>query len=415
MEAIDFLKTAEAIRTKYKIERTSRLAHLHASRQGLRGNVRWFSTPEPYLHEPELIRSTLPATGVAFIGGQSGAGKTFLAIELAFCVALGLPFAGRQIERPGGVIYLAFEGAGTIAGRVAARRQSLEYPDAVLPFAMVEGFGPVLKPKDYEALGNKVRKIASQMRVKHDGAAPKLVVIDTVAAAGMIAPDSENDPGAWQAIFDGLNPIARDHDLLFILVHHMGKSTEAGLRGSSNARAGADAVLAMTCQRDEITGDTANHNLALTKSRSAPEGSIAAVTLEPVMIGQRDDGSPVMSCVLKFDTATKVVSVQRGRGRKPNRGRVALKNALDDAIQAHGVDQRVHGKAGSPAIRAVAYDNVVEAFEKFYATGKQAGDPKRHDALRMALRRAVDACPEVAQGHWESNDWVWLPKGWSDE
>jgi AAA domain len=36
---------------------------------------------------------------IAFIGGQSGAGKTFIAVHLGVCLASGLPFFGRTIER----------------------------------------------------------------------------------------------------------------------------------------------------------------------------------------------------------------------------------------------------------------------------------------------------------------------------
>jgi hypothetical protein len=38
----------------------------------------------------ELVKGTLPYTGIAFIGGQSGAGKTFIAIDLAVALALGI-------------------------------------------------------------------------------------------------------------------------------------------------------------------------------------------------------------------------------------------------------------------------------------------------------------------------------------
>ena len=42
----------------------------------------------------ELIKKFLPACGVAVTGGQSGAGKTFVEIHKAVCLATSLPFFG---------------------------------------------------------------------------------------------------------------------------------------------------------------------------------------------------------------------------------------------------------------------------------------------------------------------------------
>ena len=391
------------------------LSRINAKRPGKpfdqRGVVSFLSEARPYRHAPELIRDTLPLTGVAFLAGQSGAGKTFLAVELAVCLMTGTAFAGRTIDETGGVVYVAAEGAGTIEGRLSARRTRLADPDVTLPFAVVEGFGPILTPQDYEAFGLKLSAINSEMQARL-GVPVKAVIIDTVAAAGMIKPDSENDPGAWQAIFDGLNPISKALGALFIPIHHHGKSADAGLRGSSNARAGADAVLALTATRDETTGDVRDHNLALVKSRSAAEGSLAQVTLEPVEIGQRPDGTPVTTLVLNFDTGIIIKSV--ARGRKPSKGRIALKNALEDALRDRGTKVRVHGQENAPEVKAVSYDFLADAFSRFYLTGHSSGDPKRHDAIRMALRRAIEASNDVSLGRWHETDWAWLPHGWKE-
>ena len=135
----------------------------------------------------------------------------------------GKPFAKRTIEQIGGVLYVAFEGAGTIEGRLSAKRTRLDDPNASFPFAILEGFGPILKPQDYDAFSKKLSAVAAEMQSRF-GVPMRAVIVDTVAAAGMIKPDSENDPGAWQSVFDGLNPVSKALGALFILIHHMGKS-----------------------------------------------------------------------------------------------------------------------------------------------------------------------------------------------
>jgi hypothetical protein len=43
----------------------------------------------------ELVSQTVPLEGICFVAGQSGGGKTFVAIELATSLSCQLPFFGR--------------------------------------------------------------------------------------------------------------------------------------------------------------------------------------------------------------------------------------------------------------------------------------------------------------------------------
>ncbi|TGS61796.1 hypothetical protein EN844_28920 [Mesorhizobium sp. M3A.F.Ca.ET.201.01.1.1] len=91
-----------------------------ANNNNRRGVLTFIGEDEPYAAKPELVRDTMPRTGVGFYGGQSGAYKTFFAIHSATCFMTGEPLAGRDIERTGGVVYWAAEGEGTIGGQVPA-------------------------------------------------------------------------------------------------------------------------------------------------------------------------------------------------------------------------------------------------------------------------------------------------------
>lgn len=42
---------------------------------------------------PQLVQKLIPQQGICFIGGQSGAGKTFVAIDLAVSLASGTSFS----------------------------------------------------------------------------------------------------------------------------------------------------------------------------------------------------------------------------------------------------------------------------------------------------------------------------------
>ena len=57
-----------------------------------------FSGDEPPAPQTMLIDGVMPLQGLPFIGGQSSAGKTFIAVMLACCAATGKPFMGREVK-----------------------------------------------------------------------------------------------------------------------------------------------------------------------------------------------------------------------------------------------------------------------------------------------------------------------------
>src|ERR1700743_3417963 len=156
-----------------------------ANDNGVRGKLVFFGEDRTYMPKPELVRNTMPRTGVGFFGGQSGAYKTFFSIHAATCFMTGEPLSGRDIERTGGVVYLAAEGEGTIEGRLKGRRTRLAKPDAELPFYLLTGMGAIADANGYRALEARLSEAAADMRARFK---IELVafIVDTVAAAGMI-------------------------------------------------------------------------------------------------------------------------------------------------------------------------------------------------------------------------------------
>lgn len=373
-----------------------------------RGSVVFMGEPSKYTPQPELVRDTIPRNGVGFFGGQSGAWKTFFSLHAGTCFMTGEPLAGRNIERIGGVVYLAAEGAGTIEGRMAARRKRLANPSEILPFYRVDGLGAIIDARGYSALEQRCAEAAEDCRERFDLPLVALF-IDTVAAAGMIAEDKENDPGAWQKVFDGLQPIATRLDIVIILIHHAGKNAAAGLRGSSNARAGADFALMLSCDRDELTGKSANHFLSLSKSRDAPEGPIASIRAEPVVIGYRDDQSPVTSLTLDFGLG----EAPAAKGKKPTRAEQDFMSALGRTE----LDRvRVRGESDAPLVQAAKLADVRCEFDAVYVTAEADG-AKAKDARRNQFKRGLAAAVKrraVHTGTWADTEWVWFAEADSD-
>ena len=375
-----------------------------AANDNERGVLQFLGEDRDYVPKPELIRDTVPRTGVGFFGGQSGALKTFFSIHAATCLMTGEPLAGREIERSGGVVYLAAEGEGTIEGRMKARRMQMDDPTEILPFFTLTNFGSIDDQAAYVALEGRLKLAAERMERRFNVPLVALIV-DTVAAAGMIPEDKENDPGAWQKVFHALQPISERLDIVIILIHHAGKNAAAGLRGSSNARAAADFALMLACDRDEITGDTQNHYLHLAKSRDASEGPIAAIQKRVVEIAKRDDGSPITTLVLDFDLNGKAPARKTKTSKTDRPFREAFAAAERQNV-------RVHGERDAPEVQAAKVEDVRTEFALRYVTA-QSDAAKRADAVRTAFRLAVTRARETGDyitGSWGDAEWIWTSK-----
>ena len=66
-----------------------------------------------------LIKSHLEVESIAMIFGAPACAKSFLAMDIAFCVAIGIDWNGNSTKQ-GGVIYLAGEGHNGISKRFKA-------------------------------------------------------------------------------------------------------------------------------------------------------------------------------------------------------------------------------------------------------------------------------------------------------
>ena len=358
-----------------------------------RGVLTLHDTQRPYKYEPGLVRDTIPRKGVGFLAGPSGSGKTFALAHLAVDIATGRPFAGREIERRGGVVIVPAEGAATIEVRLNAARSELPDPNQRLPIITLDGFGAILGEPDYDAFRDRLQE-ASAIFLKDFKVPLVAVIIDTVSAAGMVEDGQENDTGPWTKIFNHCNLISGEMDLAVVLVHHMGKNLDQGLRGSSNARAAADFSLALTCKRNEVTGENHGHMLALTKSRTSEEGPICRVSFKRHLVGKRDDDTDVTTQIIQFEVPSGVLATallnrpQKKRGR-PSASRSALDAAMNEVLISHGRLQHIHNDPSAPKVNAVPYEVLLAEYGKRADYSGEDDPKKRHSAMAKQLNRAI--------------------------
>ncbi len=256
---------------------------------------------EPFSFPPSLVKGLLPRNGIAFIGGQSGAGKTFIAIDLAVALTTGQTFFGRKVKEKGGVMFIAGEGADTIQPRltVACMARNVE---RLLPISWTATIPDFTKPDEVRAFIAKLKREAAWMQENH-GVRMGAIVIDTLSAVFNMQDENDNSEAA--RIIRALKVIGDALDVLMIPIHHYGKGAGTGLRGASAWRAGCDAVLSITAERNQLTGVVSGHSLWLAKSRVGEEGAVGAFSLRTMLLGADPDGDELTSCYVVPEAAVK--------------------------------------------------------------------------------------------------------------
>jgi hypothetical protein len=234
-----------------------------------------------------LIKGLLDWGAFSVMYGASNVGKTFVALDLAFHVAAGLPWRGRSTTKAAAV-YVAAEAGRGIHRRVAALRQHYAAEIAALE-ARGESVTLSIVPcpidlrddkGDTEALIGLIKAAVEAM-----GAPAGLVVVDTLSRA--IAGGDENssvDMGAFVKHVDRLRVATGAHTKT---VHHSGKDAAKGARGHSLLRAATDTEI-----------EVGDGKISVTKQREMEGGQKIGFRLKEVLLGTDPDGDLITSCVL---------------------------------------------------------------------------------------------------------------------
>lgn len=281
---------------------------------------------KPCLQRPYLVKGWLDQGALSVLYGPSNSGKSFLALDIAHHVAKGREWGGRRVSK-GRVLYIAAEGGGGFANRVAALDDP-EFWVLAIPMTLT---GP-----DSQAgpLAEVLQHLAAT------GGAPfDLIVIDTMAR--VMGGRDENAAPDIAELLRNLDHIRRVTGAHVMLVHHTGKDTGKGARGHSSLRAAIDTEI-------ELSRDDAGQIAAeVTKQRDGPTGYRFAYRLRQVELGLDQDGDAVTTCLVE-----PAGIAEAGRAVVSEAARKAL-SLLDRVLTDHG---QVHRKPNYPGRPAVALD-----------------------------------------------------------
>ncbi|EBW7254478.1 hypothetical protein DQC13_18590 [Salmonella enterica subsp. enterica serovar Gatow] len=202
-----------------------------------------------------VIEGFLPI-GVIMVYGISSHFKSYFIISMLCRVATKTHrWAGRNI-RGGAVLYIAAEGGSSVMPRVGA------WADKYNDGKPVELFYTYAHPVDLSVKANVDGLIKEIKRIEmHTGEPLRIVAVDTLSQSMMQG--DENSASDIAKFMAGATRIVNETGAAVIPVHHSGKDSSKGMRGSSAAFANADAVI-----RVERIGDAVN--IINEKQRTGP-------------------------------------------------------------------------------------------------------------------------------------------------
>ena len=261
------------------------------------------------LPDPEwLIRDLVPLPGITLLYGESGSGKSFVALDWSLSVATGISWLDTyDIDNHGTVVYIACEGMSGLKKRAAAwlqQHETVQAPgDARISFSL-----RALDLYDADARDALMATLRQtyppqmeyipEINEFHDQAPGlKLVVIDTLARS--YRGEDESAAAEMGEFIRNIEVFCHDHGAAVLLVHHTGKSGRDE-RGSTALRGACEACFRVEGKKAD--GQLVAVTVECDKQKDGPELTVTAdvhtVTI-PSWVMRRDSaGRKQQSAVL---------------------------------------------------------------------------------------------------------------------
>lgn len=186
-----------------------------------------------------LIANTLTENGLSVLWGRSGAMKSFVALDMALCVATGIPWHGKAVKQ-GLVIYVAAEGSHGLGRRAVGWRRT-RGKDLAKPAFKLIPHTVALTSDDLDAMVTAILRLASK---------PVLIVIDTLARTfGTGDENKQADMNAYVSAADRLRDATGAN---VMVIHHSGVHEDKRERGSNVLRGAADTMIKVARKEDKL-------------------------------------------------------------------------------------------------------------------------------------------------------------------
>ena len=229
----------------------------------------------------------ITAHGLSMIYGAPGSGKSFITLDMALCQAHGIDWQGMPTKQ-GDVLYIAGEGVAGYGKRIKAWKTSHNLGVSghfhMLPVAV-----NFRDQADIEKLIRSIERLDRKWTC---------IYVDTLARALLGADEnSSQEAGLAVAAADALK---HKFECAVVFVHHAGKNSERGARGSSAILGAVDASVLVTKDESLVTMSVQKQKDAeLLDDITLEMTQIASISGSSIVLTRTD--APVKNKVVKKD------------------------------------------------------------------------------------------------------------------
>lgn len=363
------------------------------------------SWPEECTADEEewLVEGIIPRKAYAGIFGRRGSAKSFLAIHLAGCGAMGEPFLGFSLERFG-TLYCVGEKKARFGKRVRAWEQANNQDGATLAIKFRWGVPNLLEEAEVSAFIDEIE--AAKVEFLRRGAPLSVVVIDTLARA--LKHGNVSDPDAAGTALEAIQSIIDRTGVTVIPLAHVAKSEGAiTQKGAGEWEDAADALIRI----DRKDADPVR-TMTVAKQGDGPDGQVFGFDLEVIKVGTSVRGHDITSCVVRsVDVADGGTKSRQVRLSAQAESVLLAFARIEDAGQTESVPFVPGRKAGTVGVRLsklrqTAFELGLQRASEPAPDAPKAEHSKWLEARKKAFQRALEKLQEARKVQHEG-DFVW--------
>jgi hypothetical protein len=183
-----------------------------------------------------LIQGVIPQKSFVALYAPPASFKSFIALDIAECIATGRQFLGHEISKQGAVLYIAGEGHGGIGSRIKALKTHHKTPVGAPVYFLRRQVNLRSSKTDLQDLVAAIDELKAINEINFE-----LIIIDTLARA--FGGGNENASEDMGAFITAAGAIQGRYECGLLVVHHAGKDATKGLRGHSSLLGAVDTEL----------------------------------------------------------------------------------------------------------------------------------------------------------------------------
>lgn len=328
-----------------------------------------------------IVDDYIESDSLAQVFGDPGGGKSFVAIDIACCIATGTKWHGHEVKQ-GAVFYIAGEGHNGLARRFRGWTLGNNITLDGAPLYKSHRAAQLYDATEAAIVAESIKQLAIEAGVN-----PSMVIIDTLARN---MGGDENSTEDMNAFIQHLDLYLRQpYKCCVLVVHHSGAMDKDRSRGSTALRGALDAEY--KCQLDQGS-KTITFEAKKMKDAEMPESKAFSITQVDLPMLDKHGEAVKGAYLTSIDVSGFMQKVQNRRPLTANQS-LCLK-AITELQISCGPDQIVtdHQWRESSKTHGVDSKKVTETFERLVEKGMVI---EASGGYRLPINSPVcPVCPE---------------------